>query len=115
MTYSVEITDSAFGMIHAAVRYIAEDCKSPLNASRWLEQVWDAVATLEQMPQRFPLAPEDPFKPYEVRRALVGDYLILFNVDDEASKVWIIGFRHGSRTPRPQDLPGSAPGRGFDG
>jgi hypothetical protein len=85
-------------------RYIAVECQAPLNASRWLEQVWDAIDGLEYLPNRHNLAPESAFKSYEVRRALVGDYLILFTIDEAAAKVWVIGFRHGSRLPRPEEL-----------
>jgi hypothetical protein len=105
MKYSVEISDAAFEAIGAQARYIAIDCKAPLNAQFWLERVWDVIDGLEQMPGRHALAPEDAYKPYEVRRALVGNYSILFTIDEGAGKVWIIGLRHGSRLPRPEELP----------
>jgi hypothetical protein len=107
--YTVHITDTAFELIREQARYIAVDCKSPLNAARWLEQVWDVVDNLEQMPARHGLADEDVFKAYEVRRALVGDHLLLFTINETARKVWIIGFRHGARLPRPNDLPDAPP------
>lgn len=109
MKYSVEITDSAFELIRAQARYIAIDCRAPINASRWLERVWDVIDSLETMPEIHNLAPENEFTSYEVRRALVGDYLILFTIDQTVHKVWVIGFRHGGRLPRPKDLPDSPP------
>jgi toxin ParE1/3/4 len=109
MKYAVEITDTAFELIRAQARYIAIDCQPPLNASRWLERVWDAIDGLEEMPNRHTLAPENDYKPYEVRRALIGDYFILFTIDESAAKVRVIGFRHGSRLPRPDDLPDLLP------
>ena len=36
-------------------------------------------------------------------------YLILFTIDEAQSKVWVIGLRHGSRLPRPDDLPDERP------
>lgn len=109
MKYRVETTDVARDLIREQARYIAVDRQAPLNAARWLEQVWDAVDGLEQMPARCPLAEEDGTKPYEVRRALVGDYVLLFTIDERARTVWIIGFRHGGRLPRPDDLPDAMP------
>jgi mRNA-degrading endonuclease RelE of RelBE toxin-antitoxin system len=109
MKYAVEITDTAFELIRAQARYIAVDCQAPLNAGRWLEEVWDAIDGLEHMPKRHSLATESAYKSYEVRRILVGDYHILFNIDDAAATVWVIGFRHGSRLPRPTDLPSEPP------
>jgi len=114
MTYSVEITDTAIGAIQAQARFIAIDRGAPLNAGRWLERIWDAIDGLERMPQRHRLAAENAFKRYEVRRALVGKYVLLFTIDKKARKVWVIGCRHGSRLPRPQDLPDKFPGAGND-
>lgn len=50
--YSVEITDSVMAAITAEARYIATDARAPLNAARWLEQIWDAVDSLERFPRR---------------------------------------------------------------
>jgi plasmid stabilization system protein ParE len=109
MTYQVEVTDAAFDAIREQARYIAVECQAPINAARWLEQVWDVIDGLETMPERHARAAEDAFKPYEVRRALVGQYLILFTIDETQHKVSVIGFRHGSRMPRPDDLPDARP------
>ena len=108
-TIPVEITDSAFELIRAQARHIAIECQAPLNASRWLEQVWDVIDGLETMPNRHNLAPESAFKPYEVRRAMVGEYLVLFTIDQSMDKVWVIGFRHGRRLPQPEELPDMPP------
>jgi hypothetical protein len=105
MKSTVEVTDAAFEAIGAQAHYIAVECQSPGNAARWLEAVWEAIDGPETMPRRHILAPEDSYKSYEVRRVLVGDYFILFTVDDDQREVWVIGFRHGGRMPRPDDLP----------
>jgi hypothetical protein len=55
------------------------------------------------------LAPENDFKPYEVRRALVENCALLFTIDEKNMLVWVIGFRHGSRMPRPDERPESKP------
>ena len=111
MRYNVDITDAAFALIREAAHYIAIDAAAPLNAGRWLEQVWDAIDGLEAMPSRCVLAAESAYKTYEVRRQLVGNYLILFTIDEAAHQVWVIGFRHGSRQPRPEELPDAPPGQ----
>jgi len=102
--YTVEITDAAFVAIRNQARHIAIECQAPENAKRWLEQVWDAVDSLEHFPRRAAKAQEAEFVPYEVRQLVVGSHLILFTIDDDHRKVWIVGLRHGHRLPRPQDL-----------
>lgn len=111
MSYRVEVTDQAYVAIRQYTRYIAVECESPLNAARWLEKVWDAVDSLERWPRRCPLAPEDQFRPYEIRMRIVGDHLLLFTVDNDAKAVWVIGFRHGHRLPRSGELPDQPPGQ----
>lgn len=103
--YSVEITDAAFVAIRNQARYIAIECKAPENAKRWLEQVWDAIDSLEQWPRRAAKAQEDAFVDYEIRQLVVGSHLILFTIDDERRRVWVVGLRHGRHLPRPEDLP----------
>jgi len=103
--YSVEVTDAAFVAIRRHARYIAVEAASPQNARSWLEQVWEAVDSLERFPRRAPRAAEDAFVDYEVRQLVVGSHILLFTIDDERRKVWIVGLRHGHRLPRPKDLP----------
>jgi len=109
MSYAVEITEAALNAIEEQARYIAIDCASPLNSEGWLARVFDAVDGLSTMPTRHGLAVEDEYLPYEVRRVLVGNHHLLFAIDEQAKTVWVIGFRHGSRLPRPQDLPSEMP------
>ena len=109
MSYRVIITPPAQAQILEQGRYIAVDRQAPLNAARWLERVFDAADTLAEFPSRCTLAPENAFRDYEIRRLLIGDYFLLFTIVEKDQTVWVIGFRHGSRLPRPQDLPRTAP------
>ena len=103
--YSVEITDAAFVAIRDHARHVAIELAAPENAKRWLQRVRDAIDSLQRWPRRAPKAPEDAFVPYEVRQLVLENHLLLFTIDDEQRKVWILGLRHGARLPRPQDLP----------
>ncbi|MEN8149309.1 MAG: type II toxin-antitoxin system RelE/ParE family toxin [Planctomycetota bacterium] len=103
--YAVEVTDAALAAIRAQAMYIAEEARAPENARRWLERILDAVMSLEQWPRRAARAEEDGYVKFEVRRLVVGSHLLLFTLDDEQRKVWIIGLRHGHRLPRAGDLP----------
>jgi len=104
--YTVEVTDTALAAIAGQARYIAVEIREPINAQRWLAQVWDAVDSLEVFPRRTATAEEDAYVEFEVRHLVVGSHLLLFTIDDERRKVLIIGLRHGHRRPRPHELPG---------
>ncbi len=103
-TYAVEVTAVALDAIARQARYIAVGAKAPLNAARWLERVWDAADSLEHFPRRAPLAEEDAYVEYEVRQLIVGTHLLLFTVDDEGRRVWVLGLRHGRRLADPEAL-----------
>ena len=103
--YEVALTEAALAAIRAQARYIAIEAEAPGNAARWLQRILDSVDSLEQWPRRAAKAEEDAFVEFEVRRLVVDSHLLLFTVDDEHRKVWIIGLRHGHRLPRPDDLP----------
>lgn len=104
IVFSVEVTDSALIAISAQANYLAIDCLAPENARRWLQQVWDAIKSLEQFPRRAVVAEENAFVDYEVRQLPVGSHLLLFTIDDETQVIQIIGFRHGCRLARAGDM-----------
>ena len=103
--FSVEITDTALAAIRRHARYIAVDTQAPRNAERWLRRIWDAIDSLERWPRRASVAAEDALLSFEVRQLVIDNHLLLFTIDDESQKVFVLGIRHGHRLPRPQDLP----------
>jgi plasmid stabilization system protein ParE len=66
---------------------------------RWFQKLQEAVASLSELPQRCPLAPENKDFPFEVRQLLYGRkphaYRVLFTI--EADTVVILHIRHGHR------------------
>lgn len=109
MSYRVLITPTARAQMLDQARWIAVECQDPEGATRWLEGIFDAAETLAEMPYRCSPAPENQYRDYEIRRLLVGNYLVLFTVAEEDQTVWVIGVRHGRRLPRPDELPDQKP------
>lgn len=105
MRYTVRLTATTVEQVTRYARFIAIERQSPENAQRWLERVYNAIETLSHSPRRCSLAPEDAYRPYEIRRLLIGRYLALFTIDESKKSVHVIGFRHGHRLPRAGELP----------
>lgn len=105
MKYRVILQDGAILAIEKHALYIAEHQKAPINALRWLEKVLLSVDTLQQFPHRCPLAPENAQRDYEIRMLIVHNCLLLFNIDEAAKAVHIIGFRHSRQKPLGDELP----------
>jgi plasmid stabilization system protein ParE len=97
--YQVAISQTAAAKICAAFEYIRAD--SPANAERWHARVRHAIEGLDVMPHRCPTAPEARALLLDIRMLVVGDYLCVFVIDDEAACVTVADFRHGAqRTPK---------------
>jgi plasmid stabilization system protein ParE len=103
--YAVEVADVALAAIAEQARYLNEQGRSAEAARRWLEGIWRAVDSLELWPLRASRAEEDDYVPYEVRRIIVGDQLLLFTVDEARQAVVIVGLRHGRQQVRWDELP----------
>jgi hypothetical protein len=103
--YAVITTATAKAAIREQVRFIVVEQRAPRNAAEWLGRVWACIDGLEYLPKRFPPAEGYERLSYVVRRAVLDNHLILFMVDESSSTVYVVGLRHGSRLPRPSDLP----------
>src|SRR5688572_18589616 len=93
MVYEVRITESAEIELEEAYAWIHKS--SPLNAERWRNELLEKAATLEQFPERCPIAPESKGARREIRQLVHGIYRLLFVVMKET--VFILHVRHGAR------------------
>jgi plasmid stabilization system protein ParE len=110
MAYRVDLTPQAVSDIEAALQYIGQAAPARLN--RWLLGLMDSVHLLEDMPARFPVAPEGEDLGKEIRQVLYGKrtgiYRIVFRIYENApceGVVRVLSVRHGARDRlRPEDL-----------
>jgi len=97
MSYQVIIQPRAEADISAAYAYRA--AQAPQAAARWFAGLIEAVYTLEQLPARCPLAPENGHFPEEIRQLLYGTrrdvFRILFTIQGDT--VHVLHVRHGAQ------------------
>ncbi len=97
MTFRVVIARRAAGEIAANHRWLSE--RSPPRADRWRDSLLRAVDSLEEQPERYPLAPESEWYDGELRELLHGKrrqaYRILFEIRGDA--VAVLRVRHHSQ------------------
>jgi plasmid stabilization system protein ParE len=97
MTYQVEVLPQALGDIELAYRWMADKLGAQV-AEDWYDELMEAVRSLEQFPNRCPIAPEAPEVGQSLRQLLVGKanrYRVMFVVEDEMVSVLYV--RHTSR------------------
>jgi len=91
----VTITADARDEVAAAFAYI-EQATSYEAALHWLEGLERLIHSLEEMPERFPIALEDRHFPHgTLRRALHFNHRVLFTIDE--NHVQVLHIRHGMR------------------
>lgn len=98
MNFKVEITDEAHAEAINAYQWIVAH-GSPLTAARWYSGLLKAIVTLQNFPERCPLAPENSEFEDEIRHLLYqrsSTYRILFTIDEKARTVHVLHVRHGA-------------------
>src|SRR5690349_12985481 len=98
MPYAVRITRRALREIDEVLGWLAQH--SPAGASRWYRRLLQAIESLQDNPERCPLAPENEwYSGGELRQLLHGKrrdvYRILFEI--RGTTVYILRVRHGAR------------------
>ncbi len=109
--YAVELTRAAETAIYEQAKFIALVRQEPLNATRWLQRMFEAIQTLETFPMRCALAEENEGVDYDVRQLPVGSAVLLFTIDEESKTVWLIAFRGQGQLASCDDLPSDRPTR----
>ena len=99
--YTVNITDEVDASIRHAFFYIFEH--SPQNAVTWLRGLYQAIDTLERMPERCPFIREHGAFDAEVRNLIYHSHRIIFTVNDDASTVEVHAFRHAAQDDIPPE------------
>ena len=98
MAYQVVLADSAKADANRIYDWVVE--RAPVRGPEWFEELIDSLYTLEQLPNRCPLAREAEEAKRDIRCLLFGKrrgiYRILYEVDEKRQTVWILHIRHGA-------------------
>lgn len=99
MAFQVEITPIAEAQIEQAYHWYRE--LNPEFADRWFRGLMNAIATLQEKPQRCALTVENEIFSEEVRQLLYGKaknlYRVLFTIRDDT--VYVLYVRHSAQAP----------------
>lgn len=100
MAFRVEPTTRAKQDLDAILEWLLAH-EAGESGLRWFRKLREAIASLSELPQRCPLAPENAEFPFEVRQLLYGRkphrYRVLFTIDGDM--VVVLHIRHGRPAP----------------
>jgi plasmid stabilization system protein ParE len=91
LKYDVLVQPTADADIEAAYLYLFRHA-APDRAVTWYNRLEEAISTLDRMPRRCPIAPEDEFFAEEIHHLLVRPYRVLFTI--RAKEVHVLHVRH---------------------
>ncbi len=99
MTFQVEISPSALADAEESFLWIQQE--SSAKADEWYNGLVEAILSLENFPNRCPLAPESEDIGREIRQLIYKKHRILFGVTDDVVQVFRI--RHTAQDRLLQD------------
>ena len=106
MAFLVEITEPALLDAEEYVQYIRELRQEPEAAERWFRGLVQAIYSLEEMPERCPVIPEQDEFQLEIRHLIYFSHRIIFRVERKSRRVIVYRIYHGSRQALDEaDLP----------
>lgn len=94
--YRIDIKPTAENDL--ARRFAQIEKESTQNAVSWYLRLIDAIEKLDELAERCPIAPEDIDLQRGIRHLVVGDYRVLYVIEDEA--VSVLHVRHGRHERR---------------
>ena len=101
MRYLVELTDRAARDL--AILYVEKNAFDSPAAHRWFNGLERAVYTLENNPDRCPIAPESKHTRKLLRNLLYGKkphiYRVIYWIDKNIRLVRVLTIRHGAMEP----------------
>ena len=99
MGFQVDITEPALSDAEEYVRFIRETKKEPEAAGRWFRGLVQAIYSLEDLPERCPVIPEQPEFRFEIRHLIYFSHRIIFRVDAGTKRVVVYRVYPGAKRP----------------
>lgn len=87
----------AFRDIDDIYAYIALEKMSPENAKGQTDRIWDAIKSLEQLPESHQDRLVGRFAGKGYKQLIVDNYIIIFKIDKEQNRVYIVTVQYQGR------------------
>lgn len=93
MKYKLSITEEAELAISDYADFIVKN-GYPEAAHRWVKEIWEVVASLEELPYRFQAIGDEFGLNTSTRSVVVHSHRIIFRVDEELKCVYVLAIIH---------------------
>lgn len=86
-TYRVEVSEPAERDLLDIIRYISSQLSAPVSAIQMIEHLEEAMMSLSDMPERFPLVLDERLSQMGFRKLIVKNYIVFFSIDEKNNLV----------------------------
>ncbi len=97
MKFEVELTERADRDLRNIFLYIAVDLSAPENAERQINRLWDAILSLDELPERYRRYETEPWHSLGMRVLPIDNFVILYIPYLEEKAVRIVTVMYGGR------------------
>lgn len=97
MQFEVELTERADRDLRNIFLYIAVDLNAPENAERQINRLWDAILSLDELPERYRRYETEPWHSLGMRVLPIDNFVVLYIPDLEEKIVRIATVMYGGR------------------
>ena len=97
MKFEVELSEKADRDLRNIFLYIAIDLCAPETAEKQVNRLWNAMRSLDELPERHRRYENEPWRSRGMRVLPVANYVILYIPDLEEKIVCIVGVMYSGR------------------
>jgi plasmid stabilization system protein ParE len=95
--YSQHITELAEQDLDGIVNYMAVELANPIAASAFLDKIEDCYTHIKTKPRIYAECEDSYLRSKGYRKALIGNYLLIFRIEERAKRVHILRFFYGAQ------------------
>lgn len=96
-TYEVKITRQAKEQMVEIVDYISGELLAPDAAIHLLDKIENNIMSLSELPERFQLIEEEPWRSEGIRKLVVHNFLVYYWINEMDYKVQVISVIYDKR------------------
>lgn len=97
MNWKVEITDRARRDLRNILDYIMYELREPQTTINLMRRITEEILSLDQMPFRYRIYEEEPWKSQGLRYFSVKNYLIFYYPEESSRAVYVVRVVYGGR------------------
>ena len=97
MVYKIHATDNAQRDLDHIIEYIALELENPSAAATLLDKVDECYDDLSAMPYMYSECQSPRLKAMGYRKAILGNYIMVYRVEEELQTVYILRYFHGKQ------------------